>query len=96
MNPNKSDYALSVIADTIRKTIGEDWIEDFEIGRQTRFTDDLEIESIEFVKMADALQAHFGEEVDIIGWLSSKSIHELIQLNVGDVADYIAAHLPAT
>jgi acyl carrier protein len=96
MNPNKSDYALSVIADIIRKTIGEDWIEDFEIGRLTQFTDDLEIESIEFVKMADALQAHFGENVDLIGWLSNKSIHELIQLNVGDVADYIAAHLPAT
>ena len=94
MSLTQSEDVLATVVDTIRKTIGEDWIDDFDIGPQTRFTDDLEIESIEFVKMADALQAHFGESVDIIGWLSSKSLHELIQLNVGDIADYVATHLP--
>lgn len=96
MNSNKSEEVLAVVVDTIRRTVGEDWIEEFEIGPTTRFTDDLDIESIEFVKMADALQAYYGTRVDIIGWLSSKSIHELIKLNVGDVAGYVAANLTPT
>lgn len=96
MSTNTSEHVLSIVVDTIRNTISEDWIEDFDIGPQTRFSDDLEIESIEFVKMADALQAHFGKGVDLIGWLSNKSIQDLIQLNVGDIADHIAAHLQAT
>jgi acyl carrier protein len=81
---------LASVIDTIRATVNEDWIEDFDIGPGTNFHDDLELESIEFVKIADALQARFGAQLDIVGWLSARSIQELIKLNVGELADYIA------
>lgn len=84
------DNILALVIRKIRSTINEDWIEDFEIAAGTRFNDDLEIESIEFVKIADAIQAHFGTQLDIVGWLSGKSIHELIGLSVGELADFIA------
>lgn len=84
---------LDAVIATIRATIGEDWIDDFEIGLQTRFNDDLELESIEFVKIADALQAHYGTRLDLAGWLSGKSIHELINLSVGDLVDFITVTL---
>lgn len=82
---------LAAVADIIRRTVAEDWIEDYDIRADTRFNDDLELESIEFVKIADALQAHYGRQLDISGWLSGKSIQELIGLSVGDLAGYIAA-----
>lgn len=81
---------LAVVVDKIRNTIAEDWIADFEIGPQTRFSGDLEIESIEFVKIADAIQSHFGAQLDIVGWLSGRSIQELVALSVGELADHIA------
>jgi acyl carrier protein len=84
------DDILSVVIDRIRSTINEDWIMDFEIGPETRFNDDLELESIEFVKVADSIQAHFGTQLDIVGWLSGKSIQELIGLSVGDLTGFIA------
>ena len=84
------DRVLAVVVGQIRSTVNEDWIEDFEIGPQTRFNDDLELESIEFVKIADAIQAHYGAQLDIIGWLSGKSIQQLIGLSVGDLTDFIA------
>ena len=84
------DGILAVVIDKIRSTIDEDWIQDVEIGPETRFNDDLELESIEFVKIADAIQAHFGTQLDVVGWLSGKSIQELIGLSVGDLAGYIA------
>lgn len=86
-----SDKVLAVVVEQIRSTIDEDWVEDFDIDMQTRFNDDLELESIEFVKIADALQNHFGNELGIINWLSGKSIHELIGLSVGDLVEYIAS-----
>jgi len=85
----RTPATLDQVIATIRATINEDWIQDFEIDPQTRFNDDLEIESIEFVKIAEALQQQYGSQLDIIAWLSGKSIHELIGLSVGQLADYI-------
>jgi len=84
------DGILAVVTGKIRSTVNEDWIQDFDIGPETRFNDDLELESIEFVKIADAIQAHFGTRLDIVGWLSGKSIQELIGLSVGDLTGFIA------
>jgi len=84
------DGILAVVNGKIRSTVNEDWIQDFDIGPETRFNDDLELESIEFVKIADAIQAHFGTRLDIVGWLSGKSIQELIGLSVGDLTGFIA------
>ncbi len=80
---------LSQVIDAIRSAIAEDWVMDFDIDADTRFNDDLELESIEFVAIAEALQKLFGDRADVIGWLSSKDIHELIGLTVGDLADFI-------
>jgi acyl carrier protein len=86
----REDEILGIVIETIRSTINEDWIADFPIGPETRFHDDLELESIEFVKIADAVQARFGTALDIAGFLSGRGIQELIALSVGDLAGYIA------
>ncbi len=88
------DDIQALVIGKIRSTINEDWIQDFEIDGETRFNTDLEIESIEFVKIADAIQAHYGTQLDIVGWLSGKSIHELIGLSVGELAAFIAGAVP--
>jgi acyl carrier protein len=85
------DTILASVIETIRATVNEDWIQDFPIDAQTRFHDDLELESIEFVKIADAVQARFGKTLDIAGFLSGRSIQELITLSVGDLAGFIEA-----
>jgi acyl carrier protein len=84
------DDILAVVIAKIRSTINEDWIQEVEILPETRFNEDLELESIEFVKIADAIQAHYGTRLDVVGWLSGKSIQELISLSVGDLTGYIA------
>jgi acyl carrier protein len=81
---------LDAVIATIRSTVNEDWIGDFAIDRHTNFHDDLELESIEFVKIADALQTRFGLQANIVGWLSGRSIQQLIALTVGELADFIA------
>jgi acyl carrier protein len=81
------------IAVVIRQAVAEDWIRDLEIGADTSFNDDLEIESIEFVTIAAALQKDFGARVDLMAWLSGRRFEELIELRVGDIAKFVVQTL---
>ena len=83
-----SRETLPQVVAAIREAIAEDWVNDFEIDRDTSFNDDLEIESIEFVAIADLLQKKFGD-LQLIDWLSKRDINELIALTVGDVVAFI-------
>ena len=80
---------LTAVINSIREVVGEEWIDDEEIGLSTSFGDDLELESIEFVALAEQLQSHYGEKLDFVAWLSSKQLDEIIELTVGDVVEFI-------
>lgn len=81
---------VATVVDIIRSAVDEPWIIDFEIGAHTNIHHDLELESLEVVVIAEKLQAHFGREVDFVGWFSKFSLHQMIDLTVGDIADFIA------
>jgi acyl carrier protein len=90
-----ADYAtilLEVIA-AIRAGIDEDWIHDFAIDADTRLGEDLEIESIEMVVIAGALCERYGERINLLDWLSSLQMGQLIELTPGDLARHIASML---
>jgi acyl carrier protein len=84
------------ITAVIREAVAEDWIQEFEIGANTSFNDDLDLESVEFVTIAAGLQQHFGEQIDLIGWLSTKSFDDLIALRVGNIAEFVSNNLAAS
>ena len=62
---------------------------DAPIGPSTSFNEDLELESIEFVALAEKLQQRYGERVDFIGWFSGKPLDVILALRVGDLVEYI-------
>ena len=82
---------LTTIADLIQEVIGEDWDLEEEITLETTFSEDLELESIEFVALAEKMQESFGDDVDFVSWLSEKELDEVINLKVGDVVEFIDA-----
>ena len=49
----------------------------------TSFAEDLELESIEFVALAEVLQELYGERVDFVAWISKLELDEIIQLTWG-------------
>jgi acyl carrier protein len=57
----------------------------------TSFNADLELESIEFVALAEKLTALGGAGVDFVGWISTKELDQIIALTVGDLVAFIAA-----
>lgn len=87
------DAVLDRVIDIIRRAVDEDWILDFDIDAQTSFNDDLELESIEFVGIAEKIQEHYGKHIGFIEWLSGMKIDQIVALTVGDLADFVYEHL---
>jgi acyl carrier protein len=59
------------------------------IAMTTSFNGDLELESIEFVALAEKLQQHYGASVDFVGWISKKELDQIIALTVGELVEFI-------
>lgn len=83
------EEVLLRLAALIREVVAEPWIEDVPITYETSFNDDLELESIEFVALAEQLQKEFGQQVNFTEWLAGKQLAEIIGLSVGEVVDFI-------
>jgi len=85
-----AQQVLTKVAQMIREVIGEDWAEDIPIGMSTSFSGDLELESIEFVALAERLRGAYGARVDFAGWLSTMELKQILSLNVGQLVEFIA------
>jgi len=78
---------------TVERCIGEIAGEEVLIAgpltMTTTFNTDLELESIEFVALAEKLQEHYG--IDFVGWISNKELDQIIALTVGELVEFIVS-----
>jgi acyl carrier protein len=84
---------LQRLAAALREVIDEPWVRELTIGPETSFSEDLELESIEFVTLAEKLQGEYGGRVDFAAWLASMELQQIIALRVGEVVEFIAGCL---
>ena len=82
---------LATVTEFIQEVLGEECDEEEEIGLETSFSEDLELESIEFVALAEKIQAHYGDSVNFVSWLSEMDLDRIIGLSVGDLVEFIDA-----
>ena len=75
----------------ITEVIGEEFVEEMDISRESSFNKDLEMDSIEIVAFSEKIKAHFGDKIDFTGWLSNMDIDELIALKLGMIVNFIEA-----
>jgi acyl carrier protein len=80
---------IAQIEQLIAEIIGSDAAELLDISEQSSFVGDLEMDSIQIVHLAEHINERYGKQVDFVGWLSSKSVKELLALTVGNVAAFI-------
>lgn len=88
MNATQEQILANVVR-IVREVIDEQWVSDLTISMETRFSDDLELESIEFVTLAETLRAEYDTRVDLAGWLSGMGLDEILVLRVGQLVEYI-------
>jgi acyl carrier protein len=67
-------------------------LDGYEIGEitpDTRFGEDLEMESIDLVALGGLLTERYGDRVNFAEFIAGLDLDEIIDLSVGRLADYI-------
>lgn len=80
---------LALVTQVIRDVVGDDIELEMPISATTSINNDLELESIDLVVIAEKLQSECGDSVDFADWLSNKELDEIIGLTIGDIVEYI-------
>ena len=83
------DHILAEVRAMLVEIIGSEYALSLDIDMRTSFDADLELESIEFVRLASMLNERFGDRVDFVEFLADKGFNEIINLTVGEVVSYI-------
>jgi acyl carrier protein len=86
---------LEDVVEMLIEVLGDEFLLELEVDEQTRFNEDLAIESIEFVALAEKLKLRYGSRVDFVAFLADKDIDEIMALTVGQVTSYIHDGLAA-
>lgn len=82
---------LATVSRLLVEVVGDELTLTGPITPATSFNRDLELESIEFVALAELLQQHYGAKVDFVGWISGKELDQIISLTVGELVEFIAS-----
>jgi len=83
------DEAVATIARLLEEVVGADYLLDVEIGPETSFAEDIELESIDLVALTEQLELTYGRDVDFAGWIADMDLDDIIALSVGDLAAFV-------
>ncbi|MFC9972956.1 acyl carrier protein [Spirillospora sp. NPDC127200] len=89
----QSSDVLAEVVGMLVEVVGEDFLLDTEIGPDTTFNDELALESIEFVALAEKLQERYGGRVDFAAFIAGMDLDEIMNMTVGDLVRHIEARL---
>jgi acyl carrier protein len=84
------DQILTEVRAILIEIIGAEYALSLDIDMETSFDADLELESIELVRLAAMLTERYGDRVDFVAFLATKELNEIIVMTVGHLVTYIA------
>lgn len=90
---DRSSEVLETVVGMVVGILGEYVEEGLPIGRDTTFHDDLELESVDLVTLADLLMEHYGPRVNLAEYFAEKDLDEVIAMTVGEVVDFVEQRL---
>jgi acyl carrier protein len=88
-----ADTVLGEIDAMLRVILDEYGLDDAEIGMDTKFHDDLELESIDLVTLAGKLEQRYGSAVNFAEFIADLELEAIIALTVGQLVGYVATAL---
>lgn len=81
------------VENLIAEVVGDEFYEVYEVGRDSTFAEDLELESMEILELAERLIETYEGRVDFVGWFATMEFEELVELSVGTLVDFVVAKL---
>jgi acyl carrier protein len=86
---NDTGRVLDDVARMVREVIDEVWANEVTIAMDTSFSKDLELESIEFVALAERIRTAYGADVNFARWLATMDLDQILALRVGQLVEFI-------
>jgi len=83
------DSILDDVVGMLVEVIGEDFLLEVEVTSETSFSDDLAVESIEFVALAEKLRERYGDKVDFVAFIGQLELEEIMAMTVGRLVTHI-------
>lgn len=90
-----AEAVLAELDAILTEVVGDDLLLDGPLAMDTSFDEDLQLESIEFVALAEKLLITYGERVDFVAWMATMELDDIIALTVGQVVDFVVESLAA-
>ena len=87
------EAVLDTVVALITDVIGDEYASGLDIGMDTTFQEDLELESIEFTALAERLMETYGDQVDFMSWLADMDVDAIIAMTVGELVSFITTSL---
>lgn len=96
--PRRTDErdVLAEMSDMINEVLEDVGGAAIEIGMDTRFLTDLELESIDLVALSVRIQERYGERVNFAEFIAGLDLDEIIELRVGQLVAFITRSLGTT
>ncbi len=91
-----TEQILAEVRTMLIGIIGAEYALGLDIDMDTSFDTDLQLESIEFVKLATMLVDRYDNRVDFLEFLATKELDEIIEMTVGELVTHIANCLALT
>ncbi|MFJ2189315.1 acyl carrier protein [Kitasatospora sp. NPDC087861] len=91
--PPTEQEILGEIAGMLATVLGEYGLDEAEVTMEARFTEDLELESIDLVTLAGKLQERWGARINFAEFIAGMELEEIIGLTVGRLVGYVADRL---
>jgi acyl carrier protein len=93
----RDDALFASVRDTVEGTIvavvGRWYYEECQVGLDSTFAEDIELESMEVMEIAERLIETYEGKVDFVSWFSGMELEDLVELTVGDVVAFIVASI---
>ncbi|MEU3908940.1 acyl carrier protein [Streptomyces goshikiensis] len=84
-----ADTILTEITGMLVEIVGDEFLLSEEVTMRTTFNEDLALESIEFVALAELLHHRYGSDVDLMGFLAEKDMDAILAMSVGELVTHI-------
>ncbi|MCA6094849.1 acyl carrier protein [Streptomyces sp. SCA3-4] len=81
---------LAELTEALHAVVPEIALEGTAVTMDTRFVEDLDLESIDLVTLTAELGRRYGDRVDFPAFFASLELTEIIELSAGQLVRYIA------
>ncbi|AUG75396.1 acyl carrier protein [Kitasatospora sp. MMS16-BH015] len=93
LQPPTEQEVLTEITAMLAAVLEEYGLDDAEVTMESRFTEDLELESIDLVTLAGQLQERWGDRINFAEFLAGMELDEIIGLTVGRLVRHVVDRL---